>query len=121
MLYWWPVSVFTCQEKVGIDGYQHFHNPETMELQVLVKSGSEFKIHPDQCRQWSNTGGQVTQQLLGETKKQGSHLSARFANDKGRLFSEHLDRFLLSFEGPILSIPGLRSCRPIIRSITRQS
>jgi len=36
-----------------------------MELQVLVRSGADFKIHPDQVRQWKNVGGTITQEFLG--------------------------------------------------------
>ncbi|CAK9042526.1 Uncharacterized protein SCF082_LOCUS24459 [Durusdinium trenchii] len=43
-------------EKAGIDCYKYMNDPASLELQVLVKSGSDFKIHPDQMRQWENAG-----------------------------------------------------------------
>ena len=57
-------SQWATQEKKAIDGYKFIDSPESLELQVLVRSGSDFKIHPDQCRQWSNFGGTITQELL---------------------------------------------------------
>ena len=52
------------QEKDAIDGHKYLDAPESLELQVLVKSGSEFKIHPDQIRQWTNAGGTITAQFF---------------------------------------------------------
>lgn len=31
---------------------------------MLVQSGADFKIHPDQVRQWKNVGGTITQEFL---------------------------------------------------------
>ena len=56
------------QEKRDIDGVAYLDKPETMELKVLVRSGHEFRIHPDHQRQWTNVGGDTTAQLLGGSK-----------------------------------------------------
>ena len=36
-----------------------------MNLQVLVRNGSVFQIHPDQVRQWRNAGGSYLEELPG--------------------------------------------------------
>ena len=54
------------QEKKDIEGLKYLDAPEGMDLQVLVRDGCEFKIHPDQNRQWTNTGGEVAKEYLSE-------------------------------------------------------
>ena len=39
-----------CQEKDEIDGYKFLDSPDRMNLEVLVRSGTEFRIHPDQVK-----------------------------------------------------------------------
>ena len=53
------------RRKKNVDGAELITEPEKMELQVLVRSGADFKIHPDQVRQWKNVGGTITQEFLG--------------------------------------------------------
>jgi len=52
------------QEKDAIEGHKYLDAPDSLELQALVKSGNEFKIHPDQIRQWTNSGGTITSQFF---------------------------------------------------------
>ena len=55
----------TYEEKADIDSYAVLENPDALELQVLVRSGSEFKVHPDQIRQWTNAGGSFATECPG--------------------------------------------------------
>ena len=56
------------EEKKDIECYSYFDTPGSMDLQVLVRSGNEFKIHPDQQKQWVQCGGRITEELLGFTR-----------------------------------------------------
>ena len=56
------------QEKDDIDCWKQFDTPDSMKLQVLVRSGTEFKIHPDQQKQWTQVGGTYAQEPLARTK-----------------------------------------------------
>ncbi|CAK9064429.1 Uncharacterized protein SCF082_LOCUS33169 [Durusdinium trenchii] len=47
------------EEKSAIEGHQYLENLDNLDLQVLVKSGAEYKIHPDQLRQWEAVGGDI--------------------------------------------------------------
>lgn len=56
------------QEKDDIDCWKQFDSPDSMKLQVLVRSGTEFKIHPDQQKQWTQVGGTYAQEPLARIK-----------------------------------------------------
>ncbi|CAL1152126.1 unnamed protein product [Cladocopium goreaui] len=45
-------------EKSAIDAFKYYENPQSMDLQVLTQVGNEFRIHPDQQRQWTQLGGE---------------------------------------------------------------
>lgn len=49
------------EEKSEIEGHKYIGDPISLELQMLVKSGNEFKINPDQIRQWENAGSEFAE------------------------------------------------------------
>ena len=61
------LDFFLSKEKDDIECYKFLDSPDTMELQVLVRAGSEFKIHPDQAKQWNQVGGTFAQEPLVST------------------------------------------------------
>ena len=49
-----------------------------MDLQVLTQVGNEFRIHPDQQRQWTQLGGEYGAKLLDSRKYPLFSFSNRF-------------------------------------------
>lgn len=53
------------EEKAQIDSYKFFEKLSSLDLQVLVQSGSDFRINPDRVRQWTQSGGELGRKFLG--------------------------------------------------------
>ena len=52
-------SIQTSQELKGIPGAEHLACIDSMPLQVCVRKGTQIALHPDQVKQWTNSGAEI--------------------------------------------------------------
>ena len=64
------------QEMAAIPGADHLKSVDTMGLQVCVRRGTQLVIHPDQIKQWTNSG----QELADAFQKLKEHHDAKYMN-----------------------------------------
>ena len=51
------------QELKAIPGSEYLDSIDGMGLKVCVREGTQIAIHPDQCRQWTNSGTELLEKF----------------------------------------------------------